>query len=92
MRWFGHALYESLSVGRPIITSQFTPWQNLQQQQAGININIQQPVQNIATQIDSMAALQNALYQLFCKGALQLANNYYYQQNFQQQYQQVFSI
>ncbi len=35
---FGHAIYEALSAGRPVITSHNTPWQNLMPSKAGINI------------------------------------------------------
>ncbi len=35
---FGHAIYEALSAGRPVITSHHTPWQNLMPSKAGINI------------------------------------------------------
>lgn len=36
---FGHALYEALSAGRPVITSHNTPWKNLEVNKAGVNIN-----------------------------------------------------
>lgn len=36
---FGHAIYEAMSAGRPIITSHNTPWNNLQAVDAGYNIN-----------------------------------------------------
>lgn len=35
---FGHALYEALTAGKPIITSHNTPWNNLQIAKAGINV------------------------------------------------------
>lgn len=38
---FGHALYEALSAGRPVITSTNTPWNNLRETTAGINVNIE---------------------------------------------------
>ena len=34
---FGHAIYEALSSGRPVITSTSTPWNDLKNVQAGIN-------------------------------------------------------
>lgn len=37
---FGHAIYEALSSGRPVITSTTTPWNNLQNAKAGINVSI----------------------------------------------------
>jgi glycosyltransferase involved in cell wall biosynthesis len=37
---FGHAIYEALSAGRPVITSNKTPWNNLLESRAGINVSI----------------------------------------------------
>lgn len=37
---FGHSIIEALSAGRPIITSNGTPWNNLQQSLAGINTQV----------------------------------------------------
>jgi glycosyltransferase involved in cell wall biosynthesis len=36
---FGHAIYEALSAGRPVITSHNTPWNDLQESKAGMNIS-----------------------------------------------------
>ena len=35
---FGHAIYEALSAGRPVITSHNTPWQSLMPSKAGVNV------------------------------------------------------
>jgi glycosyltransferase involved in cell wall biosynthesis len=35
---FGHAIYEALSAGRPVITSNNTPWRHLRKFNAGINV------------------------------------------------------
>jgi len=37
---FGHAIFEALSAGRPVITSNNTPWNQLKDSQAGINVSI----------------------------------------------------
>ncbi|MEO6637008.1 MAG: glycosyltransferase, partial [Ginsengibacter sp.] len=37
---FGHAIYEALSAGRPVITSHNTPWQQLMPAKAGINVTV----------------------------------------------------
>jgi len=37
---FGHAIYEALSAGRPVITSHFTPWNDLKEHHAGINVSL----------------------------------------------------
>jgi glycosyltransferase involved in cell wall biosynthesis len=39
---FGHAIYEALSAGRPVITSNNTPWNNLRESNAGINVSTDQ--------------------------------------------------
>jgi glycosyltransferase involved in cell wall biosynthesis len=36
---FGHAVYEALTAGRPVITSNNTPWNNLKDHRAGINVS-----------------------------------------------------
>ncbi|MBC7887134.1 MAG: glycosyltransferase [Ferruginibacter sp.] len=38
---FGHAIYEALSAGKPVITSNGTPWMGLYNQKAGMNIAIE---------------------------------------------------
>ncbi|HAN39747.1 MAG TPA: hypothetical protein DCQ29_12655 [Chitinophagaceae bacterium] len=35
---FGHSLFEALSLGRPVITSHNTPWNNLLTNKSGINV------------------------------------------------------
>lgn len=37
---FGHAIFEALSAGRPVITSDFTPWNGLEKARAGINVDL----------------------------------------------------
>ena len=38
---FGHALFEALSAGRPVITSNKTPWNQLRDSSAGINVEVE---------------------------------------------------
>lgn len=87
---FGHAIFESFSVGVPVITSHFTPWSNLQQKSAGWNIDIDDP--------DSIMHLLNALsdknkeeWQAYNNGALSLAQAYFQQQNFSEAYKALFT-
>lgn len=37
---YGHAIYEALSAGRPVITSNHTPWNNLENAKAGMNVSL----------------------------------------------------
>jgi len=87
---FGHALFESLSVGRPIITSYFTPWNELERKQAGWNVDISNK-KSISNLLDALAMKNAEEWQLYCKGAHQLAVNYFDEQDFKDSYQQLFS-
>lgn len=77
---FGHALFESLSVGRPIITSFFTPWINLQQKKAGWNVDIDDPKQ-IPVLLDQLALMDGVLWTQYCDNAHKLAKDYFYNQS-----------
>lgn len=88
---FGHALYESLSVGRPIITSHFTPWNNMQKRTAGWNVDISNFNEAIAT-INSIAALAKDDYSEYCKGAYKVASDYYDNLDATEKYKKLFSI
>lgn len=38
---FGHAIYEALTAGKPVITSHNTPWNGLQDAKAGFNVSLE---------------------------------------------------
>ena len=44
---FGHSIYEALSCGLPVITSHFTPWNQLEENKAGWNVDIFDPASMI---------------------------------------------
>ena len=48
---FGHAIYEALSAGRPVITSYNTPWKGLLESAAGLNVSV-----------NDTAGLENAIH------------------------------
>ena len=73
---FGHALYESLSVGRPIITSFFTPWNGLQDKKAGWNLDISDAADCI-NKLEMIAGLESESFNTYCTGAHALAKAYY---------------
>ena len=53
---FGHAIFEALSAGKPVITSHYTPFNNLFNQHAGQNIAVEN-VKEVAVAIDYFAAM-----------------------------------
>ncbi len=73
---FGHALYESLSSGRPVITSYFTPWNDLQEKKAGWNLDIA----NNETCMETLKSICNMpadSFDEYCSAAWKLAKGYY---------------
>lgn len=88
---FGHAIFESLSVGRPVITSEFTPWKDLLSVRAGWNLDIANTTAVIA-QLESCANLNQQEWELFCKGAWQKAYAYFFhERDFELEYNQFFT-
>jgi glycosyltransferase involved in cell wall biosynthesis len=57
---FGHALYEAMIAGKPIITSFNTPWNTLNENQAGWNVSLDPD--EICEVIENTAALDNENY------------------------------
>lgn len=86
---FGHALYESLSAGRPVITSHFTPWNELQQKKAGLNVNIND-LKDCFEKLNKFTELGQEEYDAYCKGAHQLAKQYYQNLDAQVEYKKLF--
>ena len=73
---FGHALYECLSVGRPIITSFFTAWNNLETRRSGWNVDISNE-ESIVKKINEIVEMSADIYNEYCNGALTEATLYY---------------
>jgi|688.fasta_scaffold117431_3 glycosyltransferase involved in cell wall biosynthesis len=86
---FSHAIVESLSAGRPVITSEFTSWDQLEAQKAGWNISIEDKSAT-ASAIDQIAKINNKVFETFYSGALQLANNQYVAKDYVAAYKKLF--
>jgi len=86
---FGHALYESLSVGRPVITSYFTPWNDLEQKKAGVNVDINDR-NDCLKKLHDLAGLNQEDYNTYCNGAHQLALQYYKNLDAEERYRELF--
>lgn len=69
---FGHAIYEALAAGKPVITSHYTPWDNLEEANAGFNVDINN-IQSIVDAIEKMASLNNEAYAASSNAAAQYA-------------------
>jgi glycosyltransferase involved in cell wall biosynthesis len=82
---FSHAIFECLGAGRPIISSDFTSWNDLTSQNAGWNLPLDQPLA-IAAQLDQLASISNTDWISYCYGAYQLAEAYLRKHNFRNEY------
>ena len=56
---FGHSIIEGLSAGRPVITSNTTPWNGLAAAEAGINVE-GEDIQALAKAITHFAAMDSS--------------------------------
>ena len=87
---FGHAIFEALSAGKPVITSHATPWNNLQENTAGINT---EPAEKeLQKAIEFFADMDNDAYLKYSEGTssyIILKNNY---SKLRAQYTNMFSV
>ena len=71
---FGHAFFEALSAGKPLITSRNTPWNQLQENQIGYNVNVD--VVEISTAIRFFISMDNKEYTIWSHQAAEFAMQY----------------
>ena len=86
---FGHAIFEALSCGRPVIISDHTPWQDLQKHKAGWDLSINEPDKFIAI-IKSCIEMRQMEYNEWSRGAHEFARKFAFQNNVVEKYMQLF--
>lgn len=86
---FGHAIFESLAVGTPVIISDRTRWRNLVRQQAGWDLDLNCP-QAFREAITSIARMDEQAHQQWRCGALRLASQFFDAQSLRQDYLDLF--
>lgn len=69
---FGHAMYEALSAGLPLITSHNTPWINLESSHAGMNVRLVDTGE-ITAAIEHFAKMPAEVFWQWRQGALAYA-------------------
>jgi glycosyltransferase involved in cell wall biosynthesis len=70
---FGHALFEGLSAGKPLITSNNTPWNDLEKNTAGLNV--ESIPDQIKKAIDFFAEMNETEYSKWSYAATKYATN-----------------
>ena len=87
---FGHAIFESLAVGTPVIISDRTIWRDLYEQQAGWDLSLD-PAEFRKAILDlSKMSVQD--YQQLRQGALRLAQGFLGANNFRTDYLRLFAF
>jgi glycosyltransferase involved in cell wall biosynthesis len=87
---FGHAIFESLLAGRPVLISDQTPWLNLQASRAGWDLPLQNPA-TFAAVLEQVCGMDHAAYEVYAKGAWQFAERFIRDNPNRQRYIQLFS-
>ena len=73
---FGQVIYEAMSIGRPVIISDQTPWSNLESVKAGFVVDISCET-GLDHAIEEMYSFNQEQWLEFCKGALIVATDYH---------------
>jgi len=85
---FGHALFEGLSAGKPLITSNNTPWNDLEMNNAGLNV---EPIpEQIKNAIDFFAEMNETEYSKWSTAANKYATNQIDIADIKKSYHQMF--
>jgi len=86
---FGHAIFESLGVGTPVIISDRTIWRELQQQQAGWDLPLEESGA-FAGAVGELAAMDVEARQRLRVGSLELAQGFMRKNRFLEEYLELF--
>jgi glycosyltransferase involved in cell wall biosynthesis len=68
---FGHTMLEALSVGRPLLISDRTPWKDLEQKQAGWDISLDRQ-ERFEEVLQELVAMDSEHFELLSQGAFAL--------------------
>lgn len=72
---FGHSIFESFMIGRPVLISNKTPWLNLNEKKAGWDVDLTKE-NCLVNFIEQAASWQQHEFDEYCNGAWQVAHNY----------------
>jgi glycosyltransferase involved in cell wall biosynthesis len=86
---FGHAIYEALSSGTPVLVSPFTPWGKLQDSGAGLTTQID--IDSLVGAIKTFIQYDEQEFSQLSFNAHKLASSYFFDYDFRDQYRKLFS-
>jgi glycosyltransferase involved in cell wall biosynthesis len=86
---FSHAIFEALAEGVPLLISNQTPWQNLEQKNIGFDLPLVK--EQWKNSLMQMIDMENDEYQLKTVAAINFAYKWYKEQNFDKLYLSLFN-
>lgn len=86
---FGHSIFEALSVGRPVIISERTPWGDVHEKSAGFVVTNKDECLSVLEQLSQM---NQETFNQFCKNANDFAKQYYHESEFKPGFLNCFKI
>ena len=86
---YGHAIIEALSVGRPVLISDQTPWKNLHEYHAGWELPLSDKQAWIKA-IEEAASWDQAEFDRHCQGALEYARAHTKVEELVEKYREMF--
>lgn len=87
---YGHAIMESFSAENPVITSHETPWNQLRENDAGINVDLN--IESIRKAILYFISLNQSEFSIYSAGAKSFFNKMNDLDSINQQYLQLFQV
>lgn len=86
---FGHAIFEALSAGRPVVISDQTPWRNLEVHHAGWDLPLQDKDKFVSC-IEKLGGMEQGEMEEWCRSAWQYCASYISGSNDLERYLQIF--
>ena len=87
---FGHAIFEALVAGKPVLISDQTPWRNLQSVKAGWDISLERP-DLFSASVKQAISFDQQEYNTWCEGAWKYVNDYVKGSDLKKAYQNLFN-
>lgn len=87
---FGHAIFEALTLGKPVLISDQTPWRGLQAVKAGWDLPLDSPGR-FREAIEEAGAFDQTAYEKWSRSTRQYVQNYINHLNLKEEYQKLFS-
>jgi glycosyltransferase involved in cell wall biosynthesis len=87
---FGHAIFEALSAGRPVLISNQTPWHNLASQKIGWDISLDRPKEFVKA-IEEISGWSQYDFDDWCNNTYNFAQSFTNKKDLKQQYKTLFT-